>query len=205
MERLKRLRAAQLNKTYQKEVVSTQQRKLQEERDRAARESLQRAAYRRSPSPPSPRCREQLHTHGVPSRSLNVYCPPWKQRCRCRVGVTSAACHVAHAGRRNASVCHHRHGTCSQGGSAHSFMRCSGIEGGAGAGVRTGEAALATTAIRCLLSCLHSACGQVQLLPPIESTGCLTCTSSTAHLCCWGLSQIGMHLLPQEGLAPGPM
>ena len=56
MERLKRLRAAQLNKTYQKEVVSTQQRKLQEERDRAARESLQRAAYRRSPSPPSPRC-----------------------------------------------------------------------------------------------------------------------------------------------------
>ena len=70
MERLKRLRAAQLNKTYQKEVVSTQQRKLQEERDRAARESLQRAAYRRSPSPPSPRCQQRLHTHGVPSRWL---------------------------------------------------------------------------------------------------------------------------------------
>ena len=56
MERLKRLRAAQLNKTFQKEVMTTAQRKLQEEKDRAARESLQRAAWRRSPSPPSPRC-----------------------------------------------------------------------------------------------------------------------------------------------------
>lgn len=55
MERLKRLRAAQLNKTFQKEVMSTAQRRLQEEKDRAARESLQRAAWRRSPSPPSPR------------------------------------------------------------------------------------------------------------------------------------------------------
>ena len=56
MERLKRLRAAQLNKTFQKEVMTAAQRKLQEEKDRAARESLQRAAWRRSPSPPSPRC-----------------------------------------------------------------------------------------------------------------------------------------------------
>ena len=76
MERLKRLRAAQLNKTYQKEVVSTQQRKLQEERDRAARESLQRAAYRRSPSPPSPRCQQQLNTHGVPKWPVDILCPP---------------------------------------------------------------------------------------------------------------------------------
>jgi len=55
MERLKRLRAAQLNKTFQKEVMTVAQRQLQEEKDRAARESLQRAAWRRSPSPPSPR------------------------------------------------------------------------------------------------------------------------------------------------------
>ena len=56
MERLKRLRAAQLNKTFQKEVMTAAQRRLQDEKDRAARESLQRAAWRRSPSPPSPRC-----------------------------------------------------------------------------------------------------------------------------------------------------
>ena len=63
MERLKRLRAAQLNKTFQKEVMSTAQRRLQEEKDRAARESLQRAAWRRSPSPPT----SQACSAGLPA------------------------------------------------------------------------------------------------------------------------------------------
>lgn len=57
MERLKRLRAAQLNKTFQNEVLTQAQRKATEERDRAARLQIERAARqysppRRSPSPP---------------------------------------------------------------------------------------------------------------------------------------------------------
>ena len=53
MERLKRLRAAQLNKTFQKDVLSNAQRKATEERDRSARLQIERNAYenRRSPSP----------------------------------------------------------------------------------------------------------------------------------------------------------
>ena len=112
MERLKRLRAAQLNKTYQKEVVSTQQRKLQEERDRAARESLQRAAYRRSPSPPSPRCSDTAAAHS------------WRPQLvfGCTLSALEAALQALRrgdlsclpccfAGRRNASVCHLEDGT----------------------------------------------------------------------------------------------
>ena len=55
MERLKRLRAAQLNKTFQKDVLSNAQKKANEERDRHARLQIERVAYdkRRSPSPPS--------------------------------------------------------------------------------------------------------------------------------------------------------
>lgn len=54
MERLKRLRAAQLDKTFQKDVLSSTQRKAAEERDRAARLQIERAALerRRSPVPP---------------------------------------------------------------------------------------------------------------------------------------------------------
>lgn len=55
MERLKRLRAAQLNKTFQKDVLTNAQRKANEERDRAARLQIERVAYadqRGSPSPP---------------------------------------------------------------------------------------------------------------------------------------------------------
>lgn len=56
MERLKRLRAAQINKAFQQEALTVAQRKLQEEKDRRARETIERAAAaaRRSPSPPSP-------------------------------------------------------------------------------------------------------------------------------------------------------
>lgn len=58
MERLKRLRAAQIDKAFQKEVLTAAQRKLQDERDRRARETIERAAAaqqrRCSPSPPSP-------------------------------------------------------------------------------------------------------------------------------------------------------
>ena len=58
MERLKRLRAAQINKAFQKDALTVAQRRLQDERDRRARETIERAAAatrRRSPSPPSPR------------------------------------------------------------------------------------------------------------------------------------------------------
>lgn len=55
MERLKRLRAAQLNKTFQKDVLSNAQKKANEERDRHARLQIERVAFehRRSPSPSS--------------------------------------------------------------------------------------------------------------------------------------------------------
>ena len=55
MERMKRLRAAQLNKTFQKDVLSNAQKKANEERDRNARLQIERNAYesRRSPSPAS--------------------------------------------------------------------------------------------------------------------------------------------------------
>lgn len=55
MERLKRLRAAQINKAFQQEALTQAQRKLSEERDRRARETIERATLgggRRSPSPP---------------------------------------------------------------------------------------------------------------------------------------------------------
>ena len=53
MERLKRLRAAQLNKTFQKDMLSTAQKRVNEERDRNARLQIERIAVerRRSPSP----------------------------------------------------------------------------------------------------------------------------------------------------------
>ena len=53
MERLKRLRAAQINKAFQQEALTQAQRKLAEERDRRARETIERASLRgrRSPSP----------------------------------------------------------------------------------------------------------------------------------------------------------
>jgi hypothetical protein len=50
MERLKRLRLAQLNKTFQKEVLSNTQKKANEERDRHARLQIERS-IRRSPTP----------------------------------------------------------------------------------------------------------------------------------------------------------
>lgn len=60
MERLKRLRAAQLNKTFQKDVLSTAQKKAVEERDRKARLQIERVASEdgargrsRSRSPPA--------------------------------------------------------------------------------------------------------------------------------------------------------
>jgi hypothetical protein len=53
MERLKRLRAAQLNKQFQKDAVTVAQKRLAEEKDRQARLQIERAALgsRRSPSP----------------------------------------------------------------------------------------------------------------------------------------------------------
>ncbi|CAL8468559.1 g8099 [Coccomyxa elongata] len=64
MERLKRLRAAQINKAFQQEALTVAQRRLQEEKDRRARETIERAAAaaRRSPSPPSP------HRHSYRNR-----------------------------------------------------------------------------------------------------------------------------------------
>ena len=54
MERMKRLRAAQLNRTFQKDVLSNAHKKANEERDRYARLQIERNAFesRRSPSPP---------------------------------------------------------------------------------------------------------------------------------------------------------
>eukprot|EP00884_Botryococcus_braunii_P014638 jgi/Botrbrau1/23175/Bobra.0041s0026.1 len=54
MERLKRLRAAQLNKQFQKDSLNVVQKRLAEEKDRQARLQIERAALagRRSPSPP---------------------------------------------------------------------------------------------------------------------------------------------------------
>lgn len=54
MERLKRLRAAQLNKQFQKDSLTVVQKRLAEEKDRQARLQIERAALagRRSPSPP---------------------------------------------------------------------------------------------------------------------------------------------------------
>lgn len=54
MERLKRLRAAQLNKTFQNEVLTNTQRRALEERDRVARLQIERAARAYSPPPRSP-------------------------------------------------------------------------------------------------------------------------------------------------------
>jgi hypothetical protein len=63
MERLKRLRAAQINKAFQKEALTSAQKRLAEERDRRARETLERSALRRrTPSPDSPR-----RLHALPS------------------------------------------------------------------------------------------------------------------------------------------
>lgn len=54
MERLKRLRAAQLNKTFQNEVLTNAQKRAVEERDRVARLQIERAARAYSPPPRSP-------------------------------------------------------------------------------------------------------------------------------------------------------
>ena len=72
MERLKRLRAAQINKAFQKEALTTAQKRLAEERDKRARETLERSALRRrTPSPDSPR---RLHARPCPL-------PPQEQPC----------------------------------------------------------------------------------------------------------------------------
>lgn len=73
MERLKRLRAAQLNKTFQNEVLTQAQRKATEERDRAARLQIERAARqysppRRSPSPPPRRRRSRSRSPDLDSQ-----------------------------------------------------------------------------------------------------------------------------------------
>ena len=61
MERMKRLRAAALNKTFQKDVLTTTQKKANEERDRLARLQHERVALeRRRSRSPSPR--SQAHT-----------------------------------------------------------------------------------------------------------------------------------------------
>lgn len=57
IERLKRLRAAQLNKTFQKEMLTNTEKKAREERDRAARLQIEKAAYSRRPRSPSPNSR----------------------------------------------------------------------------------------------------------------------------------------------------
>ena len=54
MERMKRLRAAQINKTFQQEQLSVAQKRLAQERDRQARLQIERVALesrRRSRSP----------------------------------------------------------------------------------------------------------------------------------------------------------
>ena len=52
MERMKRLRAAQLNRTFQGQVLSATQKRAVEERERLARAQLERAARLREGSPP---------------------------------------------------------------------------------------------------------------------------------------------------------
>ncbi len=52
MERLKRLRAAQISAAFAKESLTTAQKRLATERDHAARLQMQRSLERRSPSPP---------------------------------------------------------------------------------------------------------------------------------------------------------
>ncbi|EFJ50870.1 hypothetical protein VOLCADRAFT_103657 [Volvox carteri f. nagariensis] len=52
-ERLKRIMAAQLNKQAQKDHLVAAQRKLQVEKEKEARQALERVVMRRSPSPPA--------------------------------------------------------------------------------------------------------------------------------------------------------
>ena len=52
MERMKRLRAAQLNRTFQGQVLTATQKRAVEERERLARAQIERAARLRETSPP---------------------------------------------------------------------------------------------------------------------------------------------------------
>ena len=51
MERLKRLRAAQISAAFAKESLTSAQKRLATEREHAARLQMQRSLERRSPSP----------------------------------------------------------------------------------------------------------------------------------------------------------
>ena len=55
MDRLKRLRAAQLTKQFAKDTLGAAQKRLAEERERAQRIAAERAAAERSRRSPSPR------------------------------------------------------------------------------------------------------------------------------------------------------
>ena len=52
MERMKRLRAAQLNRTFQGQVLTATQKRAVEERERLARAQIERSARLREGSPP---------------------------------------------------------------------------------------------------------------------------------------------------------
>ncbi len=54
MQRMKRLRAAQLNTTIQKDSLGAAQKKANEERDRQARAQIERSAREQQPRSPSP-------------------------------------------------------------------------------------------------------------------------------------------------------
>ncbi len=54
MQRMKRLRAAQLNTTIQKDSLGAAQKKAVEEKDRQARAQIERAARERRSRSPSP-------------------------------------------------------------------------------------------------------------------------------------------------------
>ena len=69
---MKRLRAAQLNRTFQGQVLSATQKRAVEERERLARAQIERAARQRDHSPP----RRTYSPQGSPVR-LSAPPRPW--------------------------------------------------------------------------------------------------------------------------------